>query len=112
MLATLQVLNEAIFDLVVVAAWHSRRDFGPLGWVQSVQENDEQIFLEAPLLLDDARVQVVTVPLSALLSDASRETLRDFVPVLGTLPFDDFDEKEVFLSGPGLLARELFVLEL
>ena len=73
--------------------------------------NDEHILLQGPLTLADVWVEMVMPSLSALLSNATRETLGHLSPVFGALGSHDVGEDAILLLGPGALGEVAAVIE-
>lgn len=72
-----------------------------------VQLHEILVLFESPLFFDDVRVQVVVVPLAALLAGATRQLRRYKVPALGSVLFDQHKQLLVLFLGPRSLLAAL-----
>ena len=65
-----------------------------------VELDNEEVFLERPLLLDDFWVEVVVPALATLFADATWECDCNLGPVLGSVEEDKLSEEVVFFFRP------------
>ena len=77
-----------ILDRVVSAAVKQLSDFSPLVADQPMHQEENPLFLRAPVNLFYQRVQMIVPPLPALLAHAAGEIFRNGRPSLGTVLFD------------------------
>lgn len=92
-----------VFDGVVRAALEVLRDDGPLILLHPVLDKQNEFLFQAPLVLLDARVQVVVPPLATLFANASREVMGDMGPFLSAIRLNQREHQLVFVLGPGTL---------
>ena len=86
--------------MVVGPAWQELGYLGPLIPILFVCLYDPVVFLLGPLVLLDIWVQVVVPPLSALLSNPTRQGLRYITPVFGSKSMYIFREFLILLNTP------------
>lgn len=77
-----------IFDRVIGSALQGLGNDGPLVLQTVVLNKKSELFILAPVHLLDEGVQVVVPPLSALLSNATRNLLRNSCPLLSSVVHD------------------------
>lgn len=70
----------------------------------SVRQEEDPLFVEHPLNLEDAGVKVVVPALAALFAEASLHELGYEGPALGTVLFDELSYKIILLFCPRFLA--------
>lgn len=79
--ACMYSLSSPVFDVVVASAGNTPGNLGELVVVLRVQLHHQRIFLGTPnLVLLDGRIDVVVVPLTALLGGSPWHHLRDLGP--------------------------------
>ena len=87
-------------------------DFSPTRSIFDEEFNDEQVFLQVPLSLDNVWAEMVMPTLTALFPDASLEAVRDLSPVLRTLLSHKLGKEFIFLLRPVGLRNIILSTEL
>ena len=97
-----------VFDSVISASFKYFGDFSPFVVDDSVHEEENPLFLLAPIDLLYHWVQVVVPALTALLADAIREMLCNQRPLLRAIALDELEDSPVFFSSPRTFNRIKF----
>ena len=98
--ALFQVRVVSVFDLIVCASGNISSNLTPPGRVSQEEMSDEDVLLQAPLLLHDVRVEMVMPALTALFSDATGQVTCDRGPILGSTLRHDSCEGFVLCGCP------------
>ena len=92
-----------VLDVLVGPTLQNLGQFLPLVPVLPIHDEEYHLFLQAPLIILDVRVQVVVPALSALFWLFPRNLSSYLLPALWPLLFNQIGELCVLLDGPGAL---------
>ena len=74
-----------VFYRVISATFEVLSDYGPLILVLVVLNVQNELLFERPIVLLDARVQMIVPAFTTLFSDAARQVVRYVCPFLGSI---------------------------
>ena len=89
-----------IFDGVVSTALQVFGDDGPLVLLNPVMNIQNELLLDAPLVLFDERVQVIVPALTTLFTNAPGQVLRNIGPLKGSKVLHQSQDQFVFFFAP------------
>ena len=90
-----------VFYRVISATFEVLSDYGPLILVLVVLNVQNELLFERPIVLLDARVQMIVPAFTTLFSDAARQVVRYVCPFLGSISLHEGEYELVFFFGPG-----------
>jgi len=96
-----------VFYLVIGSALKVIGHFGPLVGLGLVAQEQYPLLILAPRDLADLRIQVVVPAFPTLLSDSSRQMLRNEASLLRSVLLDQIGDLVVFLRSSDLLLNLL-----
>ena len=80
------------------------RDLRPACEVRDLEPDEKQILIKGELSLDNFGVEVVVPALTALFSDATDKSGRDFIPALSTKLCHNSRKELVLFLTPGIVS--------